>query len=105
MPAALRAASTPSLIGINTVVRILVTAPLPATAIESLDPLASVGLYEVTPGSPDRGDRVPFLLQQRSDVVPGAPPVTGALGTGVDTTHLVVFGGGFTFGQVELLAF
>ena len=72
-------------------------ASLPATAAESLDPLASVGLYDVTPGSPDRGDRVPFLLQQRSDVVPGAPPVTGALGAGTDTTHFMVFGGGFTF--------
>jgi hypothetical protein len=42
-------------------------ASLPHTPAESLDPLASVGLFDVTPGSPTRGQRVPFMLQARSD--------------------------------------
>lgn len=42
-------------------------ATLPRTPAESLDPLATVGLYDLTPGSPAFGARVPFRLQPRTD--------------------------------------
>jgi hypothetical protein len=44
-------------------------ASLPGTPQDSLDPLASVGLFDLTPGSPDFGARVPFRLEARSDAV------------------------------------
>lgn len=46
---------------------------LPRTAAESLDPLASVGLFDLTPGSPRRGERIPFELKIRSNTAPGKP--------------------------------
>jgi len=47
---------------------------LPRTPRESLDPLASVGLFDLTPGSPSFGARVPFRLEARSDAMgPRAP--------------------------------
>src|SRR6266404_1064295 len=39
----------------------------PHTAAESLDSLATVGLFGLTPGSADFARRVPFQLQVRSD--------------------------------------
>jgi hypothetical protein len=46
---------------------------LPQTATESLDPLAPVGLFDLTPGSPTRGERIPFELKVRADEVVGRP--------------------------------
>jgi hypothetical protein len=43
-------------------------ASIPRTPEESLDPLASVGLFDLTPGSPTRGKRVPFRTELRDDV-------------------------------------
>lgn len=40
---------------------------LPRTPAESLDPLATVGLYDLTPDSHTFGQRVPFRLQPRTD--------------------------------------
>ncbi len=42
---------------------------LPRTAAESLDPLATVGLFDLAPGAA-LGSRVPFQLQVRNDVTP-----------------------------------
>jgi hypothetical protein len=39
---------------------------LPLTPTESLDPLATVGLFDLTPGSPGYGRRVPFKLHVRA---------------------------------------
>ena len=39
---------------------------LPRTPADSLDPTAAVGLFDITPGSPDFGRRVPFRLEARS---------------------------------------
>jgi hypothetical protein len=39
---------------------------LPLTPTESLDPLATVGLFDLTPGSPDYAKRVPFKLHVRA---------------------------------------
>ncbi|MEM7137726.1 MAG: hypothetical protein AAF500_14175 [Myxococcota bacterium] len=39
---------------------------LPTTPTESLDPMATVGLFDVDPGSPSYGARVPFELYVRS---------------------------------------
>ena len=44
-------------------------ASLPRTPQESLDPLASIGLFELTPGSAGFGARVPFRLEARSDAI------------------------------------
>lgn len=41
---------------------------LPLTPAESLEPLATLGLFDLTPGSPRRGRRVPFRLDVRDDV-------------------------------------
>jgi hypothetical protein len=43
------------------------TDSLPLTPEQSLDPLASVGLFDVTPGSPDYASRIPFRLDARSE--------------------------------------
>jgi hypothetical protein len=43
-------------------------ATIPRTPEESLDPLASVGLFDLTPASPMRGKRVPFRAELREDV-------------------------------------
>lgn len=40
---------------------------LPLTAAESLDPLASIVLLDVTPGGPRYGERIPFEIRPRSD--------------------------------------
>jgi hypothetical protein len=40
---------------------------LPRTPEQSLDPLASVGLFDVTPGSPDYASRIPFRLDARTE--------------------------------------
>jgi len=40
---------------------------LPLTPEQSLDPLASIGLFDVTPGSPDYATRIPFRLDARSE--------------------------------------
>ncbi|MGH0037141.1 MAG: dockerin type I repeat-containing protein [Myxococcota bacterium] len=48
-------------------------ASLPRTAAESLDPLASVGLFDLTPGSPTHGQRIPFELKIRADDITGKP--------------------------------
>ena len=42
-------------------------ASLPHTPAESLDPLATVGLFDLTPGSPSYAARVPFRLEARND--------------------------------------
>jgi hypothetical protein len=44
---------------------------LPWTPSESLDPMASVGLFDVTPGSPTYGSRIPFRLDVRTDTAWG----------------------------------
>jgi hypothetical protein len=44
-------------------------ASLPRTPQESLDPLASIGLFDLTPGSAGFGARVPFRLEARSDAI------------------------------------
>ena len=51
---------------------------LPLTQEASLDPLASVGLFDLTPGSTSFGERVPFKLTIRSDAI-GAQPTKHAL--------------------------
>ena len=53
-------------------------ASLPQTPEQSLDPLASVGLFDLTPGSPGFASRVPFRLEARSDAM-GAKAVSHAL--------------------------
>src|SRR5262245_13069993 len=40
---------------------------LPLTPAASLDPLATVGLFDIDPASPTYGERVPFLLTPRTD--------------------------------------
>lgn len=42
-------------------------ATLPRTPAESLDPLASIALYDVTSGAPTYGRRTPFRLEPRTD--------------------------------------
>jgi len=54
---------------------------LPRTPEESLDPLASVGLFDLGPASPARGKRVPFRAELREDVT----------GPGVASTSLLLF--------------
>jgi len=44
---------------------------LPRGAAASLEPLASIGLFDVTPGSPSLGERVPFQLRLKSMAFPG----------------------------------
>jgi hypothetical protein len=44
---------------------------LPGSVADSLDPMASVGLFDLTPGSPAFGRRVPFRLEARSSPVWG----------------------------------
>ena len=51
---------------------------LPLTQEESLDPLASVGLFDLTPGSASFGERVPFKLTIRADAI-GTHPTSHAL--------------------------
>jgi hypothetical protein len=43
------------------------------TAEASLDPMASVGLFDLTPGSNSYGERIPFLITLRSDRVRSGP--------------------------------
>jgi len=47
---------------------------LPLSAAASLEPLASIGLFDVTPGSPNLGERVPFQLRLKSMAFPGQTP-------------------------------
>ncbi len=42
-------------------------ATLPRTPADSLDPFATMALYDVTLGTPDYGRRVPFRLEARTD--------------------------------------
>ena len=44
---------------------------LPLTPEQSIDPLASVGLFDVTPGSPDYASQIPFRLDARSEIGDG----------------------------------
>jgi hypothetical protein len=44
---------------------------LPWTPAESLDPMASVGLFDVAPGSPTYGSRIPFRMDVRTDTAWG----------------------------------
>jgi hypothetical protein len=46
---------------------------LPLTLEASLDPVASVGLFDLTPGSATYGERVPFDLTIRSDAFESQP--------------------------------
>jgi hypothetical protein len=41
---------------------------MPQTSEQSLDPLASIGLFDITPGSPDYASRIPFRLEARTEV-------------------------------------
>ena len=41
---------------------------MPHTPEQSLDPLASIGLFDVTPGSSDYASRIPFRLDARSEI-------------------------------------
>ena len=52
---------------------------IPTTPTESLAPLATVGLYDVDPGSAQYGERVPFELYVRAMSTPGNPVVQHAL--------------------------
>ena len=45
-------------------------ASLPTSPEASLDPLASIGWFDLTPGSPTQGHRIPFLADLRSDLDP-----------------------------------
>jgi hypothetical protein len=54
---------------------------IPRTPEESLDPLASIGLFDLTPTSPARGKRVPFRAELRDDVT----------GPGVASKSLLLF--------------
>jgi hypothetical protein len=44
---------------------------VPQTPEQSLDPLASVGLFDVTPGSLEYGSRIPFRLDARAELDQG----------------------------------
>jgi hypothetical protein len=44
---------------------------LPRTPEQSLDPLASIGLFDVTPGSADYASRIPFRLDARTETTRG----------------------------------
>jgi hypothetical protein len=46
-------------------------ATLPLDPEASLDPLASVGLFDLTPGSATWGERIPFQMTVRSDTIVG----------------------------------
>ncbi len=48
-------------------------ASLPLTPEATLDPLATVGLFDLTPGSDTYGERVPFQLHVRNDELDGQP--------------------------------
>jgi hypothetical protein len=43
-------------------------ASIPSTPAESLDPLASIGWFDLTPGSPTLGERIPFRSDLRSEL-------------------------------------
>ncbi len=53
-------------------------ATLPLTQEASLDPLATIGLFDLTPGSATHGQRTPFKLSVRSDQI-GLQPTAHAL--------------------------
>jgi hypothetical protein len=46
---------------------------LPLDADAAADPLSTVALLDLAPGSPTYGQRVPFVLTPRSDALPGEP--------------------------------
>ncbi|MGI9433079.1 MAG: hypothetical protein ACR2PQ_12735 [Myxococcota bacterium] len=50
-------------------------ASLPLDRAASLDPLSTVALFDMTPGSDTFGERIPFNLIPRSDTIAPAPPV------------------------------
>jgi len=68
---------------IAAVVLLLSEAPdlgsLPQSPAESLDPLATIGLFDVDPASPSYGERHPFELSLRSDRLTGDPGPTHQL--------------------------
>jgi hypothetical protein len=41
---------------------------IPHTPEQSLDPLASIGLFDITPGSADYASRIPFRLDARTEI-------------------------------------
>jgi hypothetical protein len=47
---------------------------VPRTPAESLDPLASVGLFDLDPASPTFAERIPFRLEPRDDTTGGSAP-------------------------------
>jgi hypothetical protein len=57
-------------------------ASFPTTPAESLDPLASIGWFDLTPGSPTLGERIPFRADLRSEVHPA---------TGITHHTLILF--------------
>jgi hypothetical protein len=44
---------------------------IPRTSEQSVDPLTTVALFDITPGSPDYGSRVPFQLEARTETTSG----------------------------------
>jgi len=81
-------ADTPQLDGFSPIAPIVVElsdpadpATIPRTPEESLDPLASVGLFDLSPASPTRGKRVPFQAEARED----------ATGPGISSKSLLFF--------------
>jgi hypothetical protein len=53
-------------------------ASLPLTPLQTLDPLATVGLFDLTPGNASYGERIPFQLHVRNDTL-GNQPVAHSL--------------------------
>ena len=46
---------------------------LPSTIEQSVDPLSTVAWFNITPGSPLAGERIPFKVEQRIQTNPNAP--------------------------------
>ncbi|MEM7492914.1 MAG: hypothetical protein AAF296_05990 [Pseudomonadota bacterium] len=46
---------------------------LPSSIQQSIDPLSTIAWFNITPGSPDAGERVPFKVEQRIQTNPNAP--------------------------------
>ncbi|MEM8615404.1 MAG: hypothetical protein AAGF20_00565 [Pseudomonadota bacterium] len=46
---------------------------LPSTVEESIDPLSTIAWFNITPGSPRSGERIPFKVEQRIQTNPNAP--------------------------------
>ncbi len=68
-------------------------ASLPTDRDASMDPLGTVALLDLTPGSPSFGARIPFQLIPRSDTLPGEPLVHAlVLSPGIALDPLGVYG-------------